>query len=149
MSIDMDKGLLDTSLDSLIQKLQIFLGVEPVDVLEEVADVFRSEPLESIFHRMELHGANLLTHAQTATTSNILEALDKVLLEEMRISKNLTTWPCESFWTVGSQDPLDLSPAVTRIAKSMSPDCLANYTSCWVNRDICEARGDGRCREKK
>jgi len=33
--------------------------------------------------------------------NNLLQTLDAVLVDEMKISKNLTSWPCESFWTVG------------------------------------------------
>ena len=157
MSIDIDQGLLDSALDSLISKLQTFLGVELMGLSEELMDLGKMggdslvppEPLGGVFYGMVQQAAALFTHVEMTRKANIFEELDKVLLEELRVSKNMTGWPCESFWTVGSQDPLKLSPVVSRIAKSMSPDCLANYTSCWVKRDHCESKGDGECAEKK
>jgi hypothetical protein len=161
MSINIDEGLLlESALDSLIQKLQIFLGLKPADIWGSLTDfnekadntLIAPESLKDLFNGMTLRSASFLTESQTTTTNkvSILEELDKVLVEELRISKNLTAWPCESFWKVGPHDdPLELSPAVSRIAKSMSPDCLANYTSCWVPRDLCEAKGDGTCGGKK
>lgn len=81
------------------------------------------------------------------STSDIFKILDDVLLDEMRISKNLSAWPCESFWTVGEPgNRLEISPIIISISKAMSPNCTAPYTSCFVNRDKCEARGDGKCK---
>lgn len=78
--------------------------------------------------------------------NDILKILDDVLLDEMKISKNLTEWPCESFWTVGEPDNrLEISPIIRSISKSMSPNCDAPHTSCFVKRDKCEFKGDGKC----
>lgn len=78
---------------------------------------------------------------------DLLKVLDDVLLDEMRISKNLTAWPCESFWTVGEpENRLEISPLISSISKSLSPNCSAPYTSCFVKKDKCEAQGDGECK---
>ena len=153
MSIQVDKRLLDTSLDSLIKKLQTFLGVERMGLSEELVNLDTTvggslvpAPLGSIYDGMVQQCATLLTHYKVTTQGNIFEQLDEVLLEELRVSNNMTRWPCESFWTVGSQEPLKFSPVVSRIAESMSPDCLANYSSCWVKRDHCESKRDGQCK---
>ena len=80
-------------------------------------------------------------------TNDVLKILDDVLLDEMRLSKNLTAWPCESFWTVGEPGSrVELSPIVQTISRAMSPNCSAPYTSCFVEKDKCEARGDGKCK---
>lgn len=102
---------------------------------------------ETIFFAMAAHGASILTHAQIDRPPSLLKELDEVLLDEMRKSKNLTAWPCESFWTVGdpSSDHLKFSSLIARISSAMSPDCKAPFTSCFVKRDQCEAVGDGKC----
>jgi hypothetical protein len=80
-------------------------------------------------------------------TNDIFKILDDVLLDEMRLSKNLTAWPCESFWTVGEPgNRLEISPIISSISKAMSPNCTAPHTSCFVKKDKCEARGDGKCK---
>lgn len=157
-SIDL-KTLFDLSIDDLIQQIQIFLGLEKDDFHDEIKEskhgaaedgLVPPENMESLISVMSSKGASLLTHAQIALQGSILKELDDVLMEEMRISKNLTAWPCESLWTVGdrAKDPLEISPLVARIAQSMSPNCTAPFTSCFVKRDLCEAKGDGQCRGK-
>ena len=157
-SIDLET-LVDMSLEDLIEQIQAFLGLESENILGEMEekengkaedDLVPPGNRESLVFAMASYGASMLTHAQISIQRNILKELDNVLLEEMRISKNLTAWPCESFWTVGdpSKDPLDFSPVVRRIAESMSPDCTAAFTSCFVKRDLCEAKGDGPCKGK-
>mmetsp|Transcript_33463 Transcript_33463/g.78917 ORF Transcript_33463/g.78917 Transcript_33463/m.78917 type:complete len:399 (-) Transcript_33463:1006-2202(-) len=85
--------------------------------------------------------------AKSKKTNDILKMLDDVLLDEMKLSNNLTNWPCESFWTVGEpENRLELSPVIRSIAKAMSPNCTAPYTSCFVKKDKCEANGDGECK---
>jgi len=84
---------------------------------------------------------------QKKATDDILKILDDVLLDEMKLSKNLTAWPCESFWTVGEPgNRLELSPIISSISKAMSPNCTAPFTSCFVKKDKCEAKGDGKCK---
>lgn len=97
---------------------------------------------------MYSEGSRLLSLVQTnANENDILQILDDVLLDEMHISNNLTTWPCESFWTVGEPGKrLKISPIISSISRAMSPNCSAPYTSCFVKRDECEARGDGKCK---
>lgn len=156
-SIDLE-SLIDMSLEDLIEQIQVFLDLEVEDILEEIEekegadedDLVPPDNLESLFFAMTSYGASMLTHAQLSTQRSLLKEFDGVLLEEMRISSNLTAWPCESFWTVGDQakDRLKLSPIVQKIAASMSPDCKAPFTSCFVKKDLCEAGGDGACKGK-
>ena len=105
---------------------------------------------------MFAEGSRLVNRLQTkvntkknmkSTTNDILKILDDVLLDEMRLSNNLTAWPCESFWTVGEPgNRSEISPIISSISKAMSPNCTAPYTSCFVKKDKCEARGDGKCK---
>jgi hypothetical protein len=77
---------------------------------------------------------------------DMLKELNNVLLDEMRISNNLTNWPCESFWSVGEPDNrLHISTAIQRIAKQLSPDCSDPFVNCFVQRDKCEHAGNGEC----
>eukprot|EP00536_Pseudo-nitzschia_multiseries_P005933 jgi/Psemu1/191940/e_gw1.121.5.1 len=156
--------------DVLVAKAQEFfdLDLDQEDLLDQVLAEFdkfdqdnesgRSEleqeeednPLQK-FNNMFNEGSTLMTLVQTKVkskkTNDMLKTLDEVLLDEMKLSKNLTNWPCESFWTVGEPDNrLELSPVIRSIAKAMSPDCTAPYTSCFVKKDKCEANGDGRCK---
>ena len=142
--------------DEIIRQMQVFLDLnhEPMPVNHDESDgqilpddFDTLQDFQSIFFGMASRGASILTHAQQAIAPSMLKELDEVLLDEMRKSKNLTAWPCESFWTVGdpSSDNLKFSDLISRISKSMSPDCKAPFTSCFVKRDQCEAVGDGKC----
>lgn len=136
----------------LVVMIQEFFNLEHDDTIADqflvngsnLDDENSIAKLETMFAK----GALLLSVAQSKTSpgTNILQLLDEVLLEEMRISKNLTAWPCESFWTVGEREaPLELSPMVRRISQDMSPNCTAPLTDCFVQRDKCEYNGDGKC----
>jgi len=89
----------------------------------------------------------ILTKIQAESKDvRVLHVLDEVLRDELWKTKNLTNWPCESFWTVGEAHArTKLSPFAIKIARSFSPNCSAPFTNCWVQRDKCEAAGDGVC----
>lgn len=99
-------------------------------------------------NKMLSEGSRLMSRLQAQNAEmDLLKTLDDVLLDEMHISKNLTAWPCESFWTVGEpQNRLEISPLIRSISKAISPNCSAPYTSCFVKKDKCEAQGDGECK---
>lgn len=152
----------DIGKDWLVEKTQEFLGLDldQEDLLNEVLAEYEKategeeeDNALDILNHMYLEGAKLMNlvkmHKTTKkrTPSFIMKQLDDVLLDEMKISKNLTKWPCESFWTVGEPgNRLELSPIIRSIAKAMSPNCEAPHTSCGVKRDRCEAKGDGECK---
>lgn len=160
----------DTGKDWLVEKAQEFLGLDldQDDLVNQVVaeydkldtgDEKATEDEEEdnaldILNHMYLDGAKLMNLVRIRKTmkkktpSFIMKELDDVLMDEMKISRNLTKWPCESFWTVGEPgNRLQLSPIIRSIAKAISPDCKAPHTSCFVRRDKCEAKGDGECRE--
>jgi uncharacterized membrane protein YgcG len=98
-------------------------------------------------------------------TTNIMTILDQVLIEEMQLTKNMTVWPCPSFWAAGDKKSAHdhhgdggehvLTPLTKRLARALSPDCNHDdpnnidnngvVMSCWVERDKCEAAGDAAC----
>jgi hypothetical protein len=146
--------VVELPLDELIDRIQEFLDLERDDTVldkvmnEGMPDSFfdQDHPISKL-NEMYAKGAMLLSVAQSAHPGKeVLQLLDDVLLDEMRISKNLTAWPCESFWTVGEpKNRLQISPIVSRISHDMSPNCTAPFSNCFVKRDKCEFDGDGEC----
>lgn len=95
--------------------------------------------------------SQILTRIQAESHGSIkvLQELDAVLKDELWKTKNLTNWPCESFWTVGEpQHKTELGHFATKIARNFSPNCTDPFANCWVPRDKCEAAGQGVCNEK-
>jgi hypothetical protein len=143
----------ESPLDQLIDRIQEFLDLERDGAVldkvmkEGIPDSTEKDHRMSTLNEMYAKGALLLSVAQSVNPENdVLQVLDDVILDEMRISNNLTAWPCESFWTVGEpKNRLELSPIVKRISQDMSPNCTAPFTSCFVKRDKCEFDGDGKC----
>jgi hypothetical protein len=149
----------------LVETARGFFGLDPdqEDLFIEVNAVYESagaddgvvkgeDDDDSSTKRSQINdeGSRITSLLQTKVknaTNGIFKILDDVLLDEMRLSKNLTAWPCESFWTVGEPGRrFEISPIVSSISKAMSPNCTAPYTSCFVKKDKCEGRGDGRCK---
>jgi hypothetical protein len=138
----------EMQVDGLIDRIQEFLGLERGD--ERVVETIMAEETEIAISKLDslyAQGATVLSLVQAKNgRQNLLQILDDVLLDEMRISKNLTAWPCESFWKVGDpKNRLELSLVLQRISQAMSPNCTAPFTSCFVKRDQCEYAGDGKC----
>lgn len=71
----------------------------------------------------------------------VTKALDEIILEELKLSKNFTKWPCPSFWAMDSMGEIG-----RRLAKELSPDCDDPYAKCFVARDRCEFVGDAECK---
>jgi hypothetical protein len=142
--------LVNTPSEDLIEQIQAFLGLnrEALEVAGDGTDDQAAPPddLKVAFTTIQSAGASMLAGVQTVSQDDLMQTLDNVLIEDLRISKNLTAWPCESFWTVGEpSSPLQLSPTTKRIAKALSPNCSDPFVSCFVQRDKCESRGDGKC----
>ena len=62
--------------------------------------------------------------------------------DEMRRSKDMTSWPCPSFWEGVNGDE-----TLTSIASQMVPNCRDDdpFVNCSVNRDRCEVKRDPVC----
>ena len=71
--------------------------------------------------------------------------LDDVLQEEMKRTKDMSVWPCPSFWE--APPPLQLSDLTKQLAWALSPDCDDPYVSCFVQKDKCEAAGNPSCKK--
>lgn len=147
-SVDLEELMLEP--DKIKKKLQKFLipkdlqeSVEADDEVEYAPDDDQS----TMFEALELIGTQLLSRIQEDV--DIKRVLDQVLVDELKNSKNLSVWPCPSFWSAGEpDDPNQLSPIVQRLARALSPDCNDAYGQCWVQRDKCEASADGPCKGK-
>ena len=144
--------LVNTPSEDLIEQIQAFLGLtkEALEVAGGGTDgQAPPDDLKVAFTATQSAGASMLAGIRTLSQDNLMQTLDDVLMDDLRMSKNLTAWPCESFWTVGDpSSPLQLSPITKRIAKALSPNCSDPSVSCFVQRDKCESRGDGRCSKK-
>jgi hypothetical protein len=132
------------------EKLQAFLV--PKDVQEKAGAeddlVTPDDDQNGLFEAQEAYGTQILSRIQQVSKVDVNKILDEVLLEELKQTKNLTMWPCQPFWTSGeAADPTKLSPLVQRLAKALSPHCDDPCANCFVDRDKCEARGDGLCKK--
>jgi hypothetical protein len=136
--------LVNAPIEDLIGQIQAFLGLEVAGGGTD--DQAPPDDLKAAFTATQSAGASMLDGLQTLSQEDLMQTLDDVLMDDLRKSKNLTGWPCESFWTVGEPStPLQLSPNTKQIAKALSPDCNDPFVSCFVQRDKCESRGDGKC----
>lgn len=136
----------DTPIQEMISQIRQFLDLS--DERDEAVTLARYKGGDLITLAMEEVNSRAVTLITSVESDNmnVRKTLNDVLVDEMRISKNLTAWPCESFWTVGDdEEPLKLSPIVSKVSKAISPNCSAPYTSCFVKRDKCEAKSDGKC----
>jgi len=90
------------------------------------------------------HTIGLLTWIQQSSGRHIAEELEVVLKKELRISKDFSAWPCQSFWSTGEEGGKS-APMASKLAAKLSPDCNAEYTTCVVKKDHCEEAGDPIC----
>lgn len=133
-------------METLVLQIQEYLDVEPQShgvLAEEMASMILNQ--KSSVSEIANEGLKVLKNIE-GIGRDFNKAFNSVLLNELQISKNLTAWPCQSFWTVGKPpDQLQVSPSISQIAKGMSPNCTSPINTCWVKRDKCEADGDGEC----
>jgi len=138
----------ELGLKELIEKVESFLDLEhgegnsldkELDSLTSERDKSVSDVANRIFKMVNgVEGIDFMSYSSIT---------NDVIKDEMALSKDLTAWPCQSFWTVGEEsDRLKLSPAISAIAKAISPDCDSTMNECFVKRDKCEAKGDGECK---
>ena len=145
-SLEMD------DVEEFVDWVEGYLDLEQPEDLEDNSLFFNKFDEENNVDNLYDQGAALLSLLQTKMAQispqpiDMMKELDDVLLDEMRISKNLTAWPCESFWTVGEpNNRLQISPPIQRIAQQLSPDCSDPFVNCFVKKDKCEHAGDGKC----
>jgi hypothetical protein len=134
-----------------IEKIRSFLA--PQELREGIHNTTLNENL--VLLRTEMaHATEILSSVQARNEGvDILQELDQVLVEEMRITKDMSIWPCLSFWDSDikekDKERQQLSPITQRIARALSPDCDDHYTTCFVERDKCEFHGDALCERLK
>lgn len=137
-----------TNDEELLSTLQSFLNVTKPS--EWSADMF-DDDVDELLQVHATDGTQTLTHVQAVSrVKDVMAILDQVLLDELKLSKNMTIWPCPSFWSSGdAPDDTNISPLLQRLAQALSPDCDDPHAKCWVERDKCEAAGDAKCVKKK
>jgi len=74
--------------------------------------------------------------------------MDHVLSDELKTTKDLSQWPCLSFWRKGTnnKDEKIDDDIHERLAKMMVPKCSEPFVKCSVKFDRCEENGDIPCR---
>ena len=144
------KEISQTSIEDLIGQIYAFLDLKDEKVATNVEKLISAR--QSFVSKLAADNNLVLKNLKESTQmtkDKLMQVMDDVLLDEMQISKNLTAWPCQSFWTVGEASSantrLELSPIISKVAESMSPNCTSPLVSCFVKRDKCEAKGDGKC----
>ena len=111
-----------------------------------------------------LHQTSRILHeVSSALSSNnkFEESLQNAFLDEMKLSKDMTKWPCPSFWegvdvTFNSQlneeevgeGGFNQMRVVEQLASQLVPDCKDSdpFVRCTVNRDRCEVKRDSKCK---
>jgi hypothetical protein len=130
---------------------------EATDDKDVDAEVAIDDDQASLMDAELAYGSQLLTHIQLhgldggrnrTVGQGIMELLDQVLLDEFRKTKDLTVWPCPSFWS-SNENGAPLSELAQRLAQKLSPNCDDPYNSCFVPRDQCEFKGDALCIEQQ
>lgn len=142
------KELSDMKMEDLIRKIESFLDLEhgQDNILDKEIENLSLERQKSLSTVARL-AFELVNSVKEIDFMSYSEIVNSVILDEMKLSKDLTAWPCESFWTVGeNSDRLARSPAISDISAAMSPDCSSTMNSCFVQRDKCEATKDGICK---
>jgi hypothetical protein len=124
----------------------------------EIAEEFSIDDDQSSLMDAELaYGSQILTHIQLQSLDggrnrtvgrSIMDVLDQVLLDEFKKTKDMTAWPCLSFWA-SNDNAEPLSDITKRLAQKLSPNCDDRYNTCFVKRDLCEFNGDALCVESK
>jgi hypothetical protein len=80
----------------------------------------------------------------------VKKSLHDAFTGEMKLSKDMTVWPCPSFWEGVNSDgdaEDDQMRIIRLISTEIVPDCSDDnlFARCTVNRDRCEVRGDSQC----
>jgi hypothetical protein len=154
-------SLLTISLEGLIEEaweteylITCFLNLKPEGYsLEEhllgklhVDEDEMAGSLAQVVHQAE---ALLLRIENLEQIPNKMEGtVDEVVDEELMVTNNLKDWPCLAFWNAGDHlTPTDMNVIGKHNAQAFSPKCDGEFTSCFVQRDKCEAKGDAICQE--
>lgn len=142
------ESLVEQSLD-IYEAIRDFLNLDHVSPLDRIMDDGRLEveglvtSMHDAMNRIHL----LLTKLNGESLEPIEDVVHSVIQEELDKTNNLKKWPCLSFWSVGEQSKLeDLTIIAKSVARAFSPNCTAEYSQCGVARDLCEARGDAKCK---
>jgi hypothetical protein len=157
-SIKLMDLLADTS--ETMRKLQVFLTPndkpEAQDIVEGEGeegfafDFTVDDDQVGLMDAEMAYGSQMLTHVQKLTRGkNVADILDQVLLDELKLTKDMSVWPCPSFWAAGEDDGPLLSDTLRRLAEKLSPDCDDAYNTCFVERDKCEFKSDAACAKKR
>ena len=139
----------DFNIDPLVaaKKLVKFVNPSSTDVTQEaeLVDITADDDESGNGFLVNGYATGLLTWVQQSSERNVVKELDEVLNEELKLSDNLSAWPCESLWSTGEGGGKP-SPMASKLAAKLSPNCTADYTTCVVKKDRCEQAADPICK---
>jgi hypothetical protein len=88
------------------------------------------------------HVSEILPAVSNAGQNNdLITAIQSSFANEMKLSKDMTAWPCPSFWEGENDNDKYFANALVPNCKEDDP-----FVRCTVNRDRCEVRGDPKCK---
>lgn len=138
----------DAALEQVLRNYLLPGGPMPRDVKQDATKVANGDNTVVGAETEEI-ATNILARLSSQTSAvgdaDIMTVLDRVLLDEMKRTKDMSIWPCPSFWEV--PPPLQMSDLSKQLAQALSPNCDDPYVSCFVQKDKCEAAGNPVCKK--
>jgi len=101
--------------------------------------------LQPLLNQLSLLLQDSILSSSSADATMFGDVMQQSFANEMTKSKDLTSWPCPSFWD--GVHNLD-SGAAYKIANEMTPNCSDGdpFARCTVNKDRCEVKKDAMCK---
>lgn len=131
------------------------LDFKLVDKMKRVDEFIRDDVMEQVQKRNHeaLHISEEESKSLFEAVNAKIKEYEEVLQKELGSTKQLSKWPCNSFWwlegkQVEERDGDGNVNLSSLLAKELSPDCNAEYNQCFVPRDLCESAGDGKCKKR-
>ena len=158
--------------DHVLQQLYEFMLPDEDGLTTSMAEsILAEEPhFVDLLQTLQAKGTQFFLGGGSSSTSNqdsslllLFSNLNQVLTEELQGTKNMSVWPCPSFWSAGTSaaaaaaaarlvgnDPIPpLRVWGQTVAKALSPNCSDPLNTCFVPRDVCEDLGDAECHYNK
>ena len=139
-----------------------FLSSSSAEIIDSIADSIRKDLTKANTPQQQQQQQQKEQHSEIdkllllPSVSDFYGVMERVLVNELRSTKNLSAWPCLSFWDFDNLPPGNdggKSPSILvrdasrRTAKELVPDCDSTFVKCTINKDLCEVKGDAICRK--
>ena len=111
---------------------------------------------DSVLNKLFQYISLLMDETTSSIENNDLfkKSIQGAFSNEMKLSSDMTSWPCPSFWegvditSMADGDADQEKRILKHISNEMIPNCRDNdpFVRCTVNRDRCEVRRDAKCK---